>query len=216
MSVITSPPNPVTGSTTGLFQFTVDRYEQMSEVGILTEDDRVELLNGLVVAKMTKGQPHTAALIDTRDSLLPIIPPGWHLQTEAAIRIPDFDEPEPDLAVVRGKARDYVALNRPPEGSDVTLVIEIAETSLATIGVLNQPRSRWVESPSTGSSIWLTNKSRCTPTQAPLATSPAETINAVRTYPFGLTAWNEVASLWRTFSLEDSIRSASVTPQPAL
>ncbi len=130
MSVVTSPPNPVTGSTPGFFQFTVDRYERMTEAGILTEDDRVELLNGLVVTKMTKGQPHTAALIDTRDSLLPIIPPGWHLQTEAAVRIPDFDEPEPDLAVVRGKARDYVALNRPPEASDVTLVIEISESSL--------------------------------------------------------------------------------------
>ena len=137
MSVVTSPPIPVKGSTPGLFQFTVDRYERMTEAGILTEDDRVELLNGLVVTKMTKGQPHTATLIDTRDSLLPIIPPGWHLQTEAAIRIPDFDEPEPDLAVVRGRARDYVALNRPPEGSDVTLVIEIAESSLAPIGVLN-------------------------------------------------------------------------------
>jgi Uma2 family endonuclease len=131
MSVVTSPPIPVRGSTPGLFQFTVDRYERMTEAGILTEDDQVELLNGLVVTKMTKGQPHTAALIDTRDSLLPIIPPGWHLQTEAPVRIPDFDEPEPDLAVVRGKARDYVALNRPPEASDVTLVIEISESSLA-------------------------------------------------------------------------------------
>jgi Uma2 family endonuclease len=130
MAVITSPPNRDTTSTAGLFQFTVDRYERMAEAGILTDDDRVELINGHVVAKMTKGQPHTASLIETRDSLLPIIPPGWHLQTEAAIRIPDFDEPEPDLAVVRGKPRDYVALNRPPEASEVSLVVEIAESSL--------------------------------------------------------------------------------------
>jgi Uma2 family endonuclease len=131
MSVITRPPDRITGSTSGLFQFTVERYERMAKAGILTEDDRVELLNGLVVTKMTKGQPHTAALIDTRDTLLPLIPPGWHLQTEAPVRIPNFDEPEPDLAVVQGKARDYVALNRPPDASEVTLVIEIAESSLA-------------------------------------------------------------------------------------
>ena len=153
MSVLTSPPIPVKGSITGLFQFTVDRYERMTEAGILTEGDRVELLNGLVLTKMTKGQPPTATLIDTRDSLLPIIPPGWHLQTEAAIRIPDFDEPEPDLAVVRGRARDYVALNRPPEGPTATLVIEIADSSLA------RDRSfKWAAFASGGIPVyWLVN-----------------------------------------------------------
>ena len=131
MTTITSPPQRVNGPISDLFQFTVEHYERMGAAGILTEDDRVELLNGLVVTKMTKGQPRTAALIDTRDTLLPRIPAGWHLQTEAPVRIPDFDEPEPDLAVVQGKARDYVALNRPPDASEVTLVIEIAESSLA-------------------------------------------------------------------------------------
>jgi Uma2 family endonuclease len=67
----------------------------------------------------------------SRDALLRLIPAGWHLQTEAAIRIPDWDEPEPDLAVVRGKSRDYVVLKRPPEPAEVSLVIEIAESTLS-------------------------------------------------------------------------------------
>jgi Uma2 family endonuclease len=131
MSTITSPQQRVSGPVSELFQFTVEQYERIAKAGILTEDDRVELINGLVVTKMTKGQPHTAALIDTRDALLPLIPPGCHLQTEAPVRIPNYDEPEPDLAVVQGKARNFVALNRPPDASEVTLVIEIAESSPA-------------------------------------------------------------------------------------
>src|SRR5262249_3408415 len=131
MSVVAKAPDRITRSTSGLYQFTVDRYERMAASGILTEDDRVELLDGLVVTKMTKGEPHPAALIDTRDRLLPLIPPGWHVRTEAPVRTTNFDEPEPDVAIVRGKARDYVALNRPPDATEIALVIEIAESSLA-------------------------------------------------------------------------------------
>ena len=42
-----TPPEP--------YRFTVDQYERMAEAGILTEDDRVELINGYVVTKMPKG-----------------------------------------------------------------------------------------------------------------------------------------------------------------
>jgi Uma2 family endonuclease len=153
MSVIARPPDRISGSTSGLYQFTVERYERMTAAGILTEDDRVELLNGLVVTKMTRGQPHTAALSDTRDTLLPLIPPGWHLQTEAPVRIPNFDEPEPDIAVVQGKARDYVALNRPPFASELTLVIEIAESSLA-----RDRSDKWAAYSSAGIPVyWIVN-----------------------------------------------------------
>jgi Uma2 family endonuclease len=131
MSVIARPPDQIAGTTAGLYQFTVERYERMAAAGVLTEDDRVELLSGLVVTKMTKGQPHTAAIIDMRDALLPLIPSGWHVQTEAPVRTSTFDEPEPDIAIVRGKARDYGALNRPPDASEITLVIEIADSNLA-------------------------------------------------------------------------------------
>ncbi len=115
----------------GSYRLSVHQYERMADAGILTEDDKVELLDGDLVRKMTKGQPHTAALVETRDALLRVLPSGWHLQQEGAVRIPPFDEPEPDLAVVRGKSRDYVALKRPPEPQEIAIVIEVADASLA-------------------------------------------------------------------------------------
>ncbi|MGC8643971.1 MAG: Uma2 family endonuclease [Isosphaeraceae bacterium] len=119
------PPRPP-----GDYRLTVYQYEQMAEAGILTEDDNVELLNGLLVRKMAKAESHTASCTDTRDALLKLIRVGWYLRVEAPIRIPDCDEPEPDLAVVRGKSRDYVALKRLPLPAEVTLAIEVAESSL--------------------------------------------------------------------------------------
>jgi Uma2 family endonuclease len=114
----------------GSYRLSVHQYERIGDAGILTEDDRVELLDGCLVRKMTKGQPHTAAIVETRDALLRVLPSGWHVQQEGAVRIPPFDEPEPDLAVVRGKSRDYVALKRPPEPHEIAIVIEVADASL--------------------------------------------------------------------------------------
>ena len=121
-----TPLDPQAGS----YRLSVHQYERMGEAGILTEEDRVELVGGDLVRKMTKGQPHTAAIVETRDALLRVLPSGWHLQQEGPVRIPPFDEPEPDLAVVRGRSRDYVALKRPPEPQDIAMVIEVADASL--------------------------------------------------------------------------------------
>ena len=57
-----------------------------------------------------------------------LLPPGWTWWRGNPIRIPDFDEPEPDVAVLRGSAGDY--RGRIPDASDVALLIEVAETSL--------------------------------------------------------------------------------------
>jgi Uma2 family endonuclease len=128
-TAIAAPSLPPPGPP-GFYRLTVYQYEQMEEAGILTEDDQVELLNGVLVRKMAKAESHTASCTDARDALLKLIGMGWYLRIEAPIRIPDYDEPEPDLAVVRGKSRDDVALKRPPLPEDVTLVIEVAESSL--------------------------------------------------------------------------------------
>ena len=153
MFMITSSPRRETELVSGLFRFTAEQYERLAEAGVLTEDDQVELLNGLLVVKMTKGQLHTAALVDTRDALSALVPHGWHVQTEAAVRILNFDEPELDLAVVRGKARDYARLRRPPESSEVALIVEVAEASL------DRDRSnKWAAYASGGIPIyWIVN-----------------------------------------------------------
>ena len=58
-----------------------------------------------------------------------MIPAGWHVRKEDPVRIPDYDEPEPDLAVARGAFMDY--LSRHPGPGDVALIVEVAESSLA-------------------------------------------------------------------------------------
>lgn len=110
-----------------IWRFTVAQYHEMARAGILTEDDRVELLNGWIVPKMTKNPPHSATTRLVRVALDRVIPPGWFVDSQEPITLA-ASEPEPDVAVIRGDRRQY--LDRHPNASEVALVVEIADTSL--------------------------------------------------------------------------------------
>jgi len=101
----------------------------MVRSGAFTKRDRLELIEGYLVAKMTQYPPHTTACELCRTAFERIIPAGWHPRSEKPLRIPSrASMPEPDLALARGEIRDYAA--RHPEPADVALVVEVADSSL--------------------------------------------------------------------------------------
>jgi Uma2 family endonuclease len=112
-----------------LYQMTVDQYESLVESGAFTKRDRLHLINGLLVAKMTQGDPHCTADDLCRIELSAVLPLGWYVRPDKPVRIPLYNEPEPDQAVVRGTIRDYS--DHPPGPEDVALIAEIASSSLA-------------------------------------------------------------------------------------
>jgi Uma2 family endonuclease len=128
MSTITptqsTPPPPL--ASPELYRFTVDEYERMADV---LDGSRVELIDGYLVKKMPKKPPHVWAVMCIVEAMPSLLPPGWTWRKEDPVRIPAFDEPEPDVAVLRGSAKDF--RNRIPDASDVALLVEVAETTLA-------------------------------------------------------------------------------------
>jgi len=113
------------------YRLSVERYEAMVEAGFFTEADRLELIEGMLVEKMTKGNEHRLAVQLAFHAIRAALPPGWHATKEDPIRLPARQsEPEPDVAVVRGAIRDYAA--GPPGPGDVALVIDIAASSVAS------------------------------------------------------------------------------------
>lgn len=99
------PPSP----SLAIYRLTVDEYERMA--GIL-DDPRVELIDGYLVRKMTKNPPHVWAVDRIEGELRALLPPGWYPRKEDPVRIPNFDQPEPDLAIVKGGPDDYRAPSR--------------------------------------------------------------------------------------------------------
>jgi Uma2 family endonuclease len=99
----------------------------MAEAGVLTQNDRVELLEGWITPKMTHNPPHDGTLCMVEESLRARLMKGWSIRIQSAMTTAD-SEPEPDIAVVRGTGRDY--MRRHPNAADVSLVVEIADSSL--------------------------------------------------------------------------------------
>jgi hypothetical protein len=116
-----------------LHRFSLDQYQRMIDVGILSEHDPVVLIDGLWVRKMTKGDLHIAVTKRTVRALVRITPDGWHVTKEDPVALADGPEgyasvPEPDVMILRGDIDDY--LHRKPVPADVTLIVEVAESSL--------------------------------------------------------------------------------------
>jgi Uma2 family endonuclease len=107
-------------------RFNVTEYYRMAEVGILHEDDRVELINGEIIRMCAIGAKHAACVDDLSELLVLLVGRQGRVRTQNPIRLNDETEPEPDLVVAR--YRSYRQAH--PAPVDVLLVIEVADSSL--------------------------------------------------------------------------------------
>ncbi len=127
--LVEAPPAP----DLPLHRISLEVYEQMVERGVFTPNDKIELLDGLLVDKMTKGAPHVTTMLQGMAALQAAAPIGWHIRPESPVALrggPRGDSaPEPDLMVVFGDIQHYK--NRHPTGDEIGLVIEIAADAQA-------------------------------------------------------------------------------------
>ena len=111
-----------------LHRITVDEYERIIALGALEDPSRVELIDGYMVDKMGKNPGHSYATKQTLKALNNRLPAGWTWRQEQPVRIPAYDEPEPDIAIIRGTDADY--RRRIPTAADVALLVEVSESTL--------------------------------------------------------------------------------------
>lgn len=108
--------------------FTVAEYGAMIERGILREGERVELLGGVIVRMAAMGARHAESLTRTTELVTPPLVGVARVRVQMPVVIPEYDEPEPDVAVVR--PRDYGPGPGHPTPADILLLVEVSDTSL--------------------------------------------------------------------------------------
>jgi Uma2 family endonuclease len=126
------------GQAPPLVQLNLDQYHEMIRDGILPEGSPIELIDGFLIYKdrgtkdskpMGHGPRHALVVKQLQQLLSRIANAGrWHLSVQLPVTLTNFSEPEPDLAVIRGRPADYAT--RHPGPGDILLVIEVADTSL--------------------------------------------------------------------------------------
>jgi Uma2 family endonuclease len=109
------------------YRFTVDEYHRLGEVGILGEDDRVELLNGDLITMAPIGGEHRT-VVDTLILLLAAKTEGgrYRIGIQNPVSLNSYSEPQPDVVLY-----DSSVLGRHPRPNEIFLLIEVADSSLS-------------------------------------------------------------------------------------
>lgn len=108
--------------------WTVDEYHRMVAAGIISLEERVELIEGQIILKKAKSPPQTATNACTADYLGNMLLHKAFIRLQAPICLSLYSEPEPDVAVVRFDAQQY--FQRSPTADDVFLVLDVADSYL--------------------------------------------------------------------------------------
>jgi Uma2 family endonuclease len=110
-----------------LLRLSVEQYHDMARQGVLLDGDPVELLEGLLVKKMTISPSHRRSTRRVRIALEGIAPSGCYVDAPSPVTL-QRSEPEPDVVVVRGAEKDYP--DRHPGPQDLLMVVEVSDSSL--------------------------------------------------------------------------------------
>src|SRR5262245_23577589 len=109
-------------------RFTADEYQRMGQVGILSEGDRVELIDGEIVTMTPIGTRHNACVAHATRALVRAAGDDAIVLPEGSVRLDVYSEPQPDLVLLRPRSDFYASRHAGPD--DILLIIEIAHSSI--------------------------------------------------------------------------------------
>lgn len=107
-------------------RLSVEDYHRMAEAGILGEDDRVELLEGVIIEMSPQGARHAKLIRRLCDPTFAKVPPDHVVQCQLPLTLGRDSEPEPDVSIVRRAD----AMSDRSHPTTAALVFEVAGESL--------------------------------------------------------------------------------------
>lgn len=138
----------------GEMSFTVDDYYKMIELGILPEDSRTQIIGGKLIEVMPIGSRHASVVEILNRFFIRNFEDEFLVRTQNPARLNDYDEPQPDLALVKFRKDFYRGHH--PTAEDVLLIIEVADSTLKFDRETKIPLYAAAEIPE----IWLINIKR--------------------------------------------------------
>jgi Uma2 family endonuclease len=119
-------------------RFDVDEYHRMAQVGILTREDRVELIDGDIVEMTPIGPPQLRCVMFLTEAFVRRLEGRAVVSPQGSLRLHRRTEPEPDIALLRPPLARYGKTI--PGPSDALLVVEVADTSQHRDRAIKLPR----------------------------------------------------------------------------
>lgn len=110
------------------YLFTAEQYHQMGEAGVFRPEDRVELIEGEIIAMNPIGDPHAGGVNRLNRLFVTRLGDDAVVAPQNPVRLPPHNEPQPDLAILRFRADFYAS--RGPTSEDILLLIEVADSTV--------------------------------------------------------------------------------------
>ena len=108
--------------------FTIDDCYKMAEVGILSQDERTELLNGEILIVPPPGPRHGFVVDTLTETFVKLSQGKTVVRVQGGVVLHKYAAPMPDIVLLRPKGKAYLEKN--PDASDIFLIIEVADSSL--------------------------------------------------------------------------------------
>ena len=134
--------------------FTVDEYDTMIKAGVFDGKERVELIEGEFVKKMTQGDLHIGCINAITWILRNDLAKEYLYSIQNAVQMNIFSAPEPDVSILRFRNDFYSTGKARPE--DILLLIEVADTTVSSDRRVKIPLYANAEVPE----VWLVNLPR--------------------------------------------------------
>ena len=115
------------GQTVQTRRWTREEYDRMIATGIFHPEERLELIEGEIIAMTPQGSGHATAVRLVEDALRTLFTSGWDVRVQMPLALDPESEPEPDIAVFTVRTGQRLAK---PSASEINLLIEVAESSL--------------------------------------------------------------------------------------
>ena len=109
-------------------KFTVAEYYRMAEVGILSPEERVQLIEGEIIVMPPIGPGHSGEIIRSGRLFWRLAADQFLVQNQNPLRLADGSEPEPDVMLLRPRADCYDSVH--PTPADTFVVIEVSDSTL--------------------------------------------------------------------------------------
>ena len=116
------------GSAPSEYHWTVDALYRAIDAGVFEHPERLELIQGRIIEKMSQNAPHTSLRRRFGRLLRQRMEPAFVVMEETPVRLALDGEPVPDVLVAAGAEADYNF--RHPTQTETVLIVEIADTSV--------------------------------------------------------------------------------------
>jgi Uma2 family endonuclease len=118
-------PSPPAAIDPALRRFTRDEYYQLLDAGLFQEQ-RVELIDGVIVQMAAQKNLHAAGVTLTADAIRAAFGAGYWVRVQSSLDISPHSVPDPDIAVVKGSPKHCAASNP----TSALLVVEVSDSTL--------------------------------------------------------------------------------------